>query len=189
MSVDAIGAMRSVTKTRDLAPGELPMLLRRTRAGFHRADAGMAAVGNDIVTDHVPSEPWRLRDCLEVLAPFDVTLVAVRCPPVELARRERARGDRTPGTAAAQFEVVHAHGDHDIWAARLWLARVVGEGHPSRSRDLDGADRHRRVTGADLSRAGQDGHPRHLVLIHLAVAAVLVPVLRLDSGTRKARSL
>jgi chloramphenicol 3-O phosphotransferase len=40
--------------------------------------------------------------------------VAVRCPLEELLRRERARGDRSAGTAAAQYDVVHAHGDYDI---------------------------------------------------------------------------
>ncbi len=39
---------------------------------------------------------------------------AVRCSLEELTRRERARGDRPPRTAAAQFEVVHAHGDYDV---------------------------------------------------------------------------
>lgn len=57
MAVDAVGAMRAAENTRGLAPGDLPALLRRTRAGFHRAVAGMAAAGNDIVIDHVLSEP------------------------------------------------------------------------------------------------------------------------------------
>jgi chloramphenicol 3-O phosphotransferase len=32
----------------------------------------------------------------------------------ELARRERLRGDREPGLAAAQQELVHAHGCYDL---------------------------------------------------------------------------
>jgi chloramphenicol 3-O phosphotransferase len=114
MAVDAINAMRAKGRTRELASDELPPVLRRTRAGFHRAVAGMAAAGNDVVMDHVLSEAWRLRDCLELFAPFEVTFVAVRCPLEELLRRERARGDRPAGTAAAQYDVVHAHDDYDI---------------------------------------------------------------------------
>jgi len=80
MAVDAIHAMRAKGKTRELASDELPAVLRRTRAGFHRAVAGMAAAGNDVVMDHVLSEAWRLQDCLELFAPFEVTFAAVRCP-------------------------------------------------------------------------------------------------------------
>ncbi|MBB5872709.1 chloramphenicol 3-O phosphotransferase [Allocatelliglobosispora scoriae] len=114
IGVDAIGAMRSVPATAALSPDELAAVLRRTRAGFHRVIAGMAAAGNDVVADHVLSEPWRLPDCLAVLAGFDVVFVGVHCPPAELARRELARGDRTPGQAAAQLATVHQHGDYDL---------------------------------------------------------------------------
>jgi chloramphenicol 3-O phosphotransferase len=114
MSVDAINAMRARERSRELAPADLELVLRRTRAGFHRAVAGMAQAGNDLVVDYVLSEQWRLRDCLTVLAGLDVLFVGVRCPAAELARRERARGDREPGQAAAQLAQVHAHGLYDL---------------------------------------------------------------------------
>ena len=114
MSVDAINSMRAKERTRELAPAELDAVLARTRAGFHRAVAGMAQAGNDIVADHVLSEQWRLLDCLSVLAGLDVVFVGVRCSAPELERRERARGDRAPGQAAAQQRQVHAHGIYDI---------------------------------------------------------------------------
>jgi chloramphenicol 3-O phosphotransferase len=102
MSVDAINSMRAKQKTRELDDAELQTVLARTRAGFHRAVAGMAEAGNDVIADHVPSEPWRLRDCLEVMAGYRVVFVGVRCSPAELERRERERGDRPPGVALAQ---------------------------------------------------------------------------------------
>jgi len=114
MSVDAINSMRAKERTRELAPAELDAVLARTRAGFHRAVAGMAQAGNDIVADHVLSEQWRLLDCLTVLAGLDVVFVGVRCSGPELERRERARGDRAPGHAAAQERQVHARGVYDI---------------------------------------------------------------------------
>ncbi|SEQ18248.1 chloramphenicol 3-O phosphotransferase [Lentzea xinjiangensis] len=114
MSVDAFGAMRAVGRTLELDGPAQREVLRRTRAGFHRAVAGMALAGNDVVVDHVLSEPWRLRDCLDVLEGLDVVLVGVHCPPEELERRERARGDRTPGHAAAQLRSVHEHGLYDF---------------------------------------------------------------------------
>lgn len=90
------------------------LVVRRAQAGFHRAVAGMAAAGNHLVVDQVLSRPWRLPDLLAVLDGHDVTFVGVHCPPEELARRERARGDREIGQAATQLPFVHAHGLYDI---------------------------------------------------------------------------
>ncbi|WP_405562770.1 chloramphenicol phosphotransferase CPT family protein [Streptomyces sp. NBC_01180] len=109
--VDAFHSMRS---EREILPHELQDVIDSTARGFHRAAAGMAAGGNDIVVDHVLSQDWRLADCLSVFAPDDVLLVGVRCPLPELERRERERGDRTPGLAAMQYAQVHAHGLYDI---------------------------------------------------------------------------
>jgi chloramphenicol 3-O phosphotransferase len=111
LAVDGINAMRG---KKAIAPGDLDAVLKRTRMGYHRAIAGMAAAGNDLVVDHVLSEPWRLEDCLTVLAGLDVFLVGVHCPLPELERREQARGDRPPGLAAQQYAQVHAHGVDDI---------------------------------------------------------------------------
>ncbi|MBQ0825693.1 chloramphenicol phosphotransferase CPT family protein [Streptomyces tagetis] len=111
LPVDAFHAMR----TRGEAdPAELPGILRRTWRGYHRAVAGMAAGGNNVVVDHVLSEDWRLPDCLGLFPPRDVVLVGVRCSLEELERRERARGDRPAGLAARQYGRVHAHGLYDI---------------------------------------------------------------------------
>jgi chloramphenicol 3-O phosphotransferase len=111
LAVDAFNAMRD---RRNLDGYGVDDILYRMRRGFHRAIAGMAAGGNDLVVDHIMSEQWRLRDCLELFTPFDVVFVGVRCSPEELERRERMRGDRPPGLAARQLERVHRHGLYDI---------------------------------------------------------------------------
>lgn len=111
MPVDAFHAMRSRTP---VPPDQLATVLHRTWQGFHRAVAGMAAAGNNVVVDHVLSAEWRLRDCLALFVPQDVILVKVHCSPEELARRERERGDRPSGLAAGQSERVHAHGVYDL---------------------------------------------------------------------------
>ncbi|MFI7387876.1 chloramphenicol phosphotransferase CPT family protein [Streptomyces sp. NPDC049813] len=111
LAVDGFNAMRT---KRELGPAELDAALRRTREGFHRAVAAMAQVGNDVVVDHVLSEPWRLRDCLDVLPAESVLFVGVRCPLDELTRREAARGDRPAGLAALQYDQVHRHGVYDL---------------------------------------------------------------------------
>ena len=114
MSVDAINSMRARQKTLELGDAELAAVLARTRAGFHRAVAGMAEAGNDVIADHVLSERWRLLDCLQVMAGYRVVFVGVRCAPAELERREQERGDRLPGAALAQLAQVHAHGLYDV---------------------------------------------------------------------------
>ncbi|MDG4862342.1 AAA family ATPase [Streptomyces sp. T-3] len=111
LAVDTFNAMRT---QRSLTQEDLDTALRRTRMGFHRSIAAMAEAGNDVVVDHVLSEPWRLIDCLTVLRPQDVLFVGVRCSPAELARREAARGDRPSGLAALQYDLVHQHGDYDL---------------------------------------------------------------------------
>lgn len=114
MSVDAFGAMRSPSRTAELPSGDLTDTLRRTRAGFHRAVAGMADAGNDVIMDHVFSEPWRLRDCVQLFRPFRVFFVGVRCSLEELERRERVRGDRVLGQASAQIDSVYTPGVYDV---------------------------------------------------------------------------
>lgn len=112
LPVDRFHAMRAKREYADEA--ELRADLLRTWSGFHRAVAGMAAGGNNVVVDHLFSERWRLDDCLALFPPKDVVLVGVHCPLPELERRELARGDRRPGMAARQFAQVHAHGVYDI---------------------------------------------------------------------------
>ncbi|TPQ23456.1 phosphotransferase-like protein [Streptomyces sporangiiformans] len=111
MPVDAFHAMRC---ERPIADEDLQPEIDRTVKGFHRAVAGMAAGGNNLVVDHPLSRRWRLLDLLDLLVPEDVVFIAVRCPLPELERREAARGDRQPGLAAMQYSQVHSHELHDL---------------------------------------------------------------------------
>jgi len=111
VGVDMFNAMRT---KREMEEAELNEALKRTRMGFHRSIAAMAEAGNSVVVDHVLSEPWRLADCLDVLSPYQVVFVGVRCDLEELIRRETARGDRPSGLAALQHDLVHRHGDYDF---------------------------------------------------------------------------
>src|SRR4029077_10910009 len=81
---------------------------RVIEARWHRGLAAMAAAGAPVVIDDVflggADSQERLR---HAFAALDVLWVGVRCSPEEAARRERARGDRVIGQAAAQAEIVH----------------------------------------------------------------------------------
>ncbi|MGW4380486.1 chloramphenicol phosphotransferase CPT family protein [Kitasatospora sp. NPDC004531] len=111
VSVDTFNAMRT---QRAMEQAQFDEALKRTRQGFHRSVAAMAGVGNNVIVDHLLSEPWRLADCLDVLSPYRVLFVGVRCDLEELIRRETARGDRPVGLAAHQYDLVHRHGDYDF---------------------------------------------------------------------------
>jgi chloramphenicol 3-O phosphotransferase len=75
----------------------------------------MASAGNDLVVEHVIEYPeWRA-DLARLLGGFDVFLVGVHCSLDELDRRERARGDRTPGEGRAHVvdNRIHELGPYD----------------------------------------------------------------------------
>ena len=82
--------------------------------GMHRAIAALSQAGNDVVADHVLVEPEWVADCADVMADLPAWLIGLRCPLPVLVERERSRGDRTLGQAAAQHERVHAHGVYDF---------------------------------------------------------------------------
>ncbi|HEX3779599.1 MAG TPA: AAA family ATPase [Pseudonocardiaceae bacterium] len=114
LAADSFNGMRSVTATSELPPGDVAEVLERTVLGFHRAVAGMASAGNDVVVDHVLREPHWFTDCLAQWEDFDVVFVGVRCSLAELTRRERVRDEGEIGRAAHQFDRVHAHGEYDV---------------------------------------------------------------------------
>ncbi|MGH3332693.1 MAG: chloramphenicol phosphotransferase CPT family protein [Nocardioidaceae bacterium] len=137
MAVDSFHRIRS---RKDWTDEQFLPIFQRTVRGFHRAVAGLAAAGNDVVVDHILGERWRLTDCLDVLADHHVVFVGVHCPLPELEKRERERRDRQVGRAALQFPLVHAHGLYDVEVdtSRLTAAECawrikehVDEGRPS----------------------------------------------------------
>jgi chloramphenicol 3-O phosphotransferase len=76
--------------------------------GMHRAVAGLARCGLDVVVDHVVSEPGWPADIEQAWAGLDVLRVGVVCPLEVAEERERARGTRTLGWARAHADVVHS---------------------------------------------------------------------------------
>lgn len=90
---------------------ETTELGQRFIVGIHAAAAAVAAVGLNVIVDHVLLERAWLDDCSRVWAGFDVLFVGVRCPLEVVVRRELERRDRTLGQAEAQFGVVHRWAD------------------------------------------------------------------------------
>ena len=114
LTVDTISRMRSQRRTLDMDRASVSALLRLTTLGYHRAAAGLAQGGNNVIVDHVLSERWRLLDCLQQFEGLDVLLVGVRCSLAEVERRERKRGLRVLGLASEQYRRVHQHAMYDV---------------------------------------------------------------------------
>jgi chloramphenicol 3-O phosphotransferase len=82
--------------------------------GMHRAVAGLAGAGLDVIIDHVLSEPHWRADIEQAWAGLDVLRVGVLCPLEVAEQRERTRADRTLGWARAHADVVHTTIDYDL---------------------------------------------------------------------------
>ncbi len=82
--------------------------------GFHRSLAACAEAGNNMIVEHIFDTPGWVDDLKHLLTPFDVFFVGVHCDVVELQRRERARADRPIGSAARDFQTVHAGRVYDV---------------------------------------------------------------------------
>ena len=67
-----------------------------------------------MVGDHVLIEPSWPADLARALHGIPAYLVGVRCELEVVVERERMRGDRTLGEAAAQYDLVHRHGRYDL---------------------------------------------------------------------------
>ncbi len=113
-SIDHLLAAGVLPRER-IASGEFPWADLRPAffEGFHRSLPALAAAGNNLIVEHiVETQDW-MRRLVELLAPFDVFFVGVRCPLAELERRERERGDRRLGSAREDDATTHAFCDYD----------------------------------------------------------------------------
>jgi chloramphenicol 3-O phosphotransferase len=83
-------------------------------AGIYRAIAALARSGIDVVVDDVIYDHRVLQAAVAALHDVPVLFVGLRLPREVADRRERERGDRGPGGAAAFYDLVHAHGVYDL---------------------------------------------------------------------------
>jgi chloramphenicol 3-O phosphotransferase len=86
----------------------------RVVRALHRAVAAAAGSGVHVIVDQVLlTRAWG-DDLRSACSGLDLLTVHVYCPPDELERRERARGDRTLGQALAQYRAVAESIGHDL---------------------------------------------------------------------------
>lgn len=115
----------------------------RLVAGFYRGIAALAAAGIDVVVEAVVHDRRVLEAAVAALRDSPVLFVGLHLPREVAVRRERERGDRGPGGAAAFFDLVHAHARYDL--------------------ELDTDALGPMECALRIKRALEDGHPRHAV--------------------------
>ena len=82
--------------------------------GFQHMIGAVAATGNPVILEHILDEPDRLPALRAVLKNCDVLFVALHCPLSVLQRREAERGDRQPGSAERDFQIIHNGLSYDL---------------------------------------------------------------------------
>ncbi len=92
-----------------IGPGGLKLL-----AGMYQAIAALASAGVDVIVDDVIYDPRVLSAAVRALRDARVLFVGLHLPREVAERRERERGDRGPGGAAAFYDLVHAHRYYDL---------------------------------------------------------------------------
>ena len=87
--------------------------LSRWLSGYFGCLATVARTGSNVIAVGGWLETSWLLELAATLDGIDALCVGVYCPLDELERRELARGDRRPGYARSQYDLVHAHEPYD----------------------------------------------------------------------------
>lgn len=87
---------------------------QRAIKGMHRALAGYAEAGNNMVVDYILYEKEWLPDLVAALKDYTVYFVGVRIPLEILEEREKARGTSPAGHARSHYDTVHVYDTYDV---------------------------------------------------------------------------
>lgn len=92
----------------------VPTILDNLRSGYYDCLVSMVATGNYVIADQAMEEPAWVFACAEALKETRAYFIGVRCDLEVALQREQARGDRTIGLVAEQFNTVHQVGIYDL---------------------------------------------------------------------------
>ena len=70
--------------------------------------------GEDVIIDHVITSERIYRQLAEMLGAYPLRTVRITCPPQVLREREKARGDRCPGSAEASDTYLYPKKGYDL---------------------------------------------------------------------------
>ena len=83
-------------------------------AGMYRGITALAASGVNVIVDDVLHDQRVLHAAVDALSDLPVLFVGLYLPLEVAEQRERERGDRGPGGAAAFYDLVHTHAVYDL---------------------------------------------------------------------------
>ena len=83
-------------------------------SGFHHCIESLIMTGNNVIIDTGFHKMGWLKECINLLHPYEVFMIGVFCSPEELVRREMSRGDRPKGMAMYQHHIVHREVIYDL---------------------------------------------------------------------------
>jgi chloramphenicol 3-O phosphotransferase len=81
---------------------------------FYACVKALASLGHDLVIDHAVISEAEAEMLKDAVGGDRVLMVGLQCPQDVLDERERARGDRRPGLAAAQCDRIHRWLRYDL---------------------------------------------------------------------------
>jgi chloramphenicol 3-O phosphotransferase len=105
-----LSAIERIQRGDAISDLRFPELVR----AFYACVRELASLGHDLVIDHAVISQREAELLLAAVEGHKVLLVGVDCPVDVLAERERARGDRRIGMAAAQSERIHQWLPYDL---------------------------------------------------------------------------
>lgn len=117
---------------------DVPLLV----TGFYRCARELLNLGHNLVIDHALTASYHRELLADTIRGHRSLLVAVECPAEVLEQRERSRGDRPAGLAAAQLPAIHRALTYDLRidssttrpeeGARAILDRIADKGPDAR---------------------------------------------------------
>ncbi|MBC7805363.1 MAG: AAA family ATPase [Akkermansiaceae bacterium] len=121
VQMDAFTTMQPTWIMPEPAPGERlhpswnpDVRLAGFLSGWYQCIRALALSGNNVIADAGFLKVEWLLEQIDALEGIESLYVGVHCPLEEVERRELARGDRQPGYARSQYDLVHKHGPYDV---------------------------------------------------------------------------
>lgn len=121
VQMDTFTTMQPTWVMPEPAPGERvhptwehDLRLQRFLTGWYQSVRALALAGNNVIAEGGFLKREWLWEQAQALDGIESLYVGVFCPLEEIERRELARGDRKPGYARSQYDLVHQHGPYDV---------------------------------------------------------------------------
>ncbi|HEU4888860.1 MAG TPA: AAA family ATPase [Thermoanaerobaculia bacterium] len=105
-----LSALDRITAGADLSDLNTPELVR----AYYACVRQLLDLGHPLIIDNAITTRYQAEQLVAAVASHHVVMVGLDCPPEILTERERIRGDRRKGMAAAQQPRIHSWLSYDL---------------------------------------------------------------------------